>query len=51
MVGQHRSLVGVQLDLNGLGNRIRGLFEVFGNLVLILVVAVVAEEGELWGMG
>lgn len=49
MVGQHRSLVEVQLDLNEVGNLIRGLFGVFGNLVRILVV--VAEEGVRWGMG
>ena len=49
MVGQHRSLVGVQLDLNEVGILIRGLFGVFGNLVQILVV--VAEEGVRWGMG
>jgi hypothetical protein len=41
MVGRHRSLVGVQLDLNEVGNRIRGLFGVFGNLAAILAV-----EGE-----
>ena len=49
MVDQRTSLVGVQLDLNGVGNLIRGLFGVFGNLALILVV-VVAEEGVRWGM-
>jgi len=49
MVDLHRSLVGVQLGLNEVGNRIRGLFGVFGNWVRILVV--VAEEGVRWGMG
>jgi hypothetical protein len=49
MVARHRSLVGVQLSLNGVGNLIRGLFGVFGNLARILVV--VAEEGVRWGMG
>jgi hypothetical protein len=49
MVDQRTSLVGVQLDLNGVGNLIRGLFGVFGNLALILVV--VAEKGVRWGMG
>ena len=49
MVDRHRSLVVVQLDLNEVGILIRGLFGVFGNLVLILVV--VAEEVERWGMG
>jgi len=47
MVGQHRSLVEVQLDLNEVGNLIRGLFGVSGNLVSILVA--VAEEGVQWG--
>ena len=47
MVDQHRSLVEVQLDLNEVGNLIRGLFGVSGNLVSILVV--VAEEGVQWG--
>jgi len=49
MVDLHRSLVGVQPDLNEVGILIRGLFGVFGNLVLILVA--VAEEGVRWGMG
>jgi hypothetical protein len=49
MVDQRTSLVGVQLDLNEVGILIRGLFGVFGNLALILVV--VAEEGVRWGMG
>jgi hypothetical protein len=49
MVGRHRSLVGVQLSLNEVGILIRGLFGVFGNLALILVV--VAEEEVRWGMG
>jgi hypothetical protein len=49
MVDQRTSLVEVQLSLNELGNQIRGLFVVFGNLVSILVV--VAEEGVRWGMG
>jgi hypothetical protein len=49
MVDQRTSLVEDQLSLNEVGNLIRGLFGVFGNLVRILVV--VAEEGVRWGMG
>lgn len=48
MVDQHRSLVEVQLDLNEVGNLIRGLFGVSGKSVSILVA--VAEEVVRWGM-
>lgn len=44
MVDQHRNWVEDQLDLNGVGNRIRGLFGGLGNLAALL--GPVAEEEE-----